>query len=74
MLQRFGFQRVLDLAPPVATTFQRDKVLPDREVFLLEGLVEFSGERRAVLARIGNERSGLWLASHMGFPVLARSA
>jgi hypothetical protein len=33
MLQRLGLQDVLNLAQPVAAAFERNNVLPDREVF-----------------------------------------
>ena len=34
MLQRLRFERLLDLAPPVAPALERDDVLPDRKIAL----------------------------------------
>jgi hypothetical protein len=34
MLQRLRLQGILDLAPPVAPAFERNEILPDREVLL----------------------------------------
>ena len=67
MLQRLGFERVLDLAPPVAPAFERDNVLPDREIALAQPCAQPLGEGRAILAGVGNESAAL-LARHCAIP------
>jgi hypothetical protein len=52
MLKRLGFQRALDLAPPVAPAFEGDQVLPDAEPPDLQVAAELRGERRSVLAGV----------------------
>ena len=52
MLQRVGFQRPLDLAPPVAPAFERDEILPDAEPLGLQIAAQPRGKRRSVLAGV----------------------
>jgi hypothetical protein len=70
-LQRLGLQEVLNLAQPVAAAFERNNVLPDREVSLLEAVSKFGGECSSIaLARLGNENSARMNADHEDFPVM----
>jgi hypothetical protein len=64
MLEGLGFQRIFDLAPPVAPAFERDDVLPDREVFFLRHFSQVGSECRAVLARVRNKSPAWMLAKH----------
>jgi hypothetical protein len=52
MLQRLGFQRALDLAPPIAPAFERHQVLPDAEPLGFQVAAELRGKRRSVLAGV----------------------
>jgi hypothetical protein len=44
MLQPLRFQRLFDLAPPVASTLERDNVLPDREIALAQPAAQPDGD------------------------------
>ena len=70
MLEVFRPQRSLDLSPPTFAALERNKILPNGEIFLLKLRPNLTREFRAVLARIRDESPARWLAKHEIYPIL----